>query len=316
MSTKAGQLHPIVKRIVCVGQEELDQYRNHVAFYKSRRIFNGIEPEVFAPSSHQVGEGNTVVYLGSLVPAKGFHKLARVWPKILQRVPSAELVVIGSGTLYDRSARMGEWGVAAEKYEQEFRPHLSDSDGTPHSSVTFMGNMGTDKIPFLQQADVGIANPTGATETFCWSAVEFQASGTPVVSAAEGGLLDTVQDGETGFLIGGDDDLEHAIVRLLEDEFLRKQLGEEASRFVSSKFSYKKICDEWCNLFEQVSKGNPALIEPVHQNLFYRQKWLLELLRLSKEKFPFLRWLPPAFSWRTKMRRLLKSALSPLRLQD
>lgn len=299
----------IVRRIICVGQEELDRHRDHPAFYKSQRIFNGIDPAVFAPSSHEVGKGNTVVYLGSLIESKGFHKLARVWPRIRQRVPEAELVVVGSGALYDRNTELGEWGIASEKYERRFRKYLSDSDGDLLPSVTFKGNMGTEKIPLLQGADVGVANPTGITETFCWSAVEFQASGTPVVSAAEGGLLDTVRDGETGLLIRSDDELEDALVRLLRDENLRERLGREALRFVSTKFSYEKICEEWGNLFKDVLQGRPPSIEPVRQNLGYRYKWFREGMRLAKKRFAFLRGIPPLLAWRSKIRRFVNKIM-------
>lgn len=301
---------PIVKRIVCVGQEELDRHRDHPAFYKSQRIFNGIDPAVFAPTSHDVGRGRTVVYLGSLVEQKGFHKLARVWPRVRQRVPGAELVVIGAGTLYDRNREMGEWGIASERYERRFREHLSGPDGDPLPSVTFRGNMGTEKVPLLQKADVGVANPTGATETFCWSAVEFQASGTPVVSAAEGGLLDTVRDGETGLLIRSDGELEDAIVRLLQNEDLRERLGKAALRFVSAKFSYEKICEEWSNLFKDVSQDRPPSTEPVQQNLYYQNKWFREGMRLAKKRFPFLRVIPPFFAWRPKVRGLVDRMLA------
>lgn len=284
--------YPIVKRIVCVGQEELDRYRDHSAFYKSRRIFNAIDPAVFAPSSRDVGQGDTVVYLGSLVESKGFHKLARVWPRIRRRVSGVELIVIGSGALYDRSTKLGKWGVASEQYEQRFRQHLSGPDGDPHPSVTFKGNMGAEKIPLLQHADVGVVNPTGDTETFCWSAVEFQASGTPVVSAAEGGLLDTVRDGETGFLIQSDQELEDAIVRLLQNRELRRQFGQEGLRFARNTFSYKIICDEWVHLFRNVVEGISPEPQPVQQNLFYRYKWLREGMRLAKRRVPFLRRVP------------------------
>jgi glycosyltransferase involved in cell wall biosynthesis len=294
----------IVRRIICVGQEELDRHRDHPAFYKSQRIFNGIDPDVFAPSSHIAGQGDTVVYLGSLHQGKGFHKLARVWPKIRHRVSGAKLVVIGSGTLYDRSAKLGKWGVASEKYEQRFRQHLSGPNGDPHPCVTFRGNMGTEKIPLLQNADVGVANPTGDTETFCLGAVEFQASGTPVVSAAEGGLLDTVRDGETGLLIQSDKELVDAIVRLLQNRELRQQFGQEGLRFVRNTFAYEIICDEWVRLFRNVAEGTSPKPQPVQQNLFYQYKWLRESMRLIKCHIPFLERVPSLIVLSKALRRL------------
>src|SRR5450759_2470614 len=84
-----------ISRLVFVGREELDLWRDHPAIYKTTCIFNGIHHPTYTPEHHIVGPGTTVVYLGYLVRAKGFHVLARAWPKVKARVPGACLKVIG-----------------------------------------------------------------------------------------------------------------------------------------------------------------------------------------------------------------------------
>jgi glycosyltransferase involved in cell wall biosynthesis len=92
-----------ISRLVCVGREELDLLRDHPVIYKTTCIYNGIQPSIYAPEQHIIGDGTTVVYLGSLVREKGFHILARVWPKVKARVPDACLKVIGSGKVYNEA---------------------------------------------------------------------------------------------------------------------------------------------------------------------------------------------------------------------
>src|SRR5205814_7838378 len=59
---------------------------------------------------------------------------------------------------------------------------------------------------------------------------EALAYGRPVVATAVGGLLDAVEDGETGLLVAAGDDgaVRAAIERLLGDAVLRRQLGQAA----------------------------------------------------------------------------------------
>jgi len=261
-----------ISRLVCVGREELDLLRDHPVIYKTTCIFNGIHPSTYAPDHHIVKTGTTVVYMGSLVREKGFHILAKVWHQVKARAPSARLVVIGSGQVYNERAKLGRWGVAEEDYEREFRPFLSDEEGNPDASVEFLGRLGAEKISILQQADIGVVNPNRnphiGTETFCLSAVEFEACGVPVVSAAEDGLLDTVVHGQTGLLIHNERSLSKYIVLLLEDRGLREQYGRNAMEFVQSEFDYKKICPQWQSLFFDVIHDQPNTIYPMKSNVF------------------------------------------------
>ena len=207
-----------IKAHVCVSQEQLDLFRDHRVFAKSTRIFHPFNPENFVPRNHISKKSNTVVFIGNLIRAKGFHYLARVWPYILKQKPDAKLIVIGSAKLYDRSLKLGKWGIAEESYEaNHIRPFLSDENGNIHESVSFAGLLGAEKIDILQSADVGVANPSGSTETFCSAALEIQACGTPIVSAAEGGLLDTVAHGKTGLLVRNDRELAKSILYFLNN---------------------------------------------------------------------------------------------------
>ena len=112
--------NPKIFKIVYVGREMYDLYRDHRAFRKSLYIYNCVcldnlrEKVNFHPFSQR---SNIVVYVGGLLPYKGFHLLAKAWPIILKSVPDAELYVIGSGQLYNKEIEMGEYGLAERSYE-------------------------------------------------------------------------------------------------------------------------------------------------------------------------------------------------------
>ena len=241
-----------------------------------------------------------------MIPAKGFHHIARVWPAVKERVPNAELVVIGSGKLYDRNRSLGKWGVAEEGYERQIRAYLSDGHGNPDPSVDFKGTLGIEKIKILQEADVGIVNPSGATENCPGSAIEFQAAGTPVVSGAYRGLLDTVLHERTGLLGRSDRDLIDNIVYLLRNKGLVRSYGENGIEFVKDKFSYEKISEQWLDLFGDVYYGIPNVVEGISQYPFNDYKILREMIRLLRKHIPFLRGVPSSKEVRALFREMLE----------
>lgn len=286
-----------ISRLVFVGHEILDFWRDDPAFSKATCIFNGIYFPTYAQDHHMVKSGTTVVYMGSMVREKGFHVLAKAWPQVKSRVPGSRLKVIGSGKLYNENAELGRWGIADEDYEREFRPFLSDEKGNPDDSVEFLGKLGAaEKISILQQADIGVVNPNRnprvGTECCSISTLEFQLCGTPIISAAEDGLLDTVVHRHTGLLTHNERSLAEYIVQLLEDRELRENYGRNAIEHIRFKFDYVKICDQWHNLFLNVVNGKPNRIYPMKSNIFYRYKFLRETMRIAKYYIPPFRIIP------------------------
>ena len=55
-------------------------------------------------------------------------------------------------------------------------------------SVHFHGVMGEEKKELIARTSVGVANPSGRTETFGISAIDFSSRGVPVVTIASGGF--------------------------------------------------------------------------------------------------------------------------------
>ncbi|MGD9307318.1 MAG: glycosyltransferase family 4 protein, partial [Desulfobacterales bacterium] len=249
-----------IRQYVCVGQQQLNRLSTHKIFEKSICIVNGFDAAKYVPTALPKKNQHTVVFLGNLIPAKGFHWLARAWPDVISVIPEAKLIVIGNGALYDRNSTLGKWGVAQEDYEAaHIRPYLSDDNGSIHPSVRFMGLMGDTKIPLLQKATIGIVNPSTQTENCPGCAIELQASGTAVVSTAANGLLDTVIHKKTGLLGNNLADFTKNMVYLLQNKAEACRLGKHGIDFVRTSFAYEKISRQWLYLFRQVcgnQKGN------------------------------------------------------------
>lgn len=240
-----------VKRIIFVGRQHYDAYFDAGFLYKADYIYNMVNEEKyeFIPAGNKK---NIVTYVGGLNKTKGFHKLASVWKQILKKVPDAQLYVIGSGNLYSKDATMGMFGLADEKYERKLRKYLSTKEGNTLESVHFMGRMGQEKEQILRETKVGVANPTGKSETFCLSAVEFKQHGIPVVTYRGKGLLDTVRDGKDGILIHSRRQLKRGIVVLLQDNTLNVKLGDAGIRNGSAEFMPEVVIKEWHRVIDEV----------------------------------------------------------------
>lgn len=90
--------------------------------------------------------------------------------------------------------------------------------------------------------------------------VEAMAHGRPVVASAVGGLLDLVEDGETGLLVppGDVEALRAAIERLLGDPELRRRLGDAGRRRAAERFSWDTVTRETLELYARYAGKNPG----------------------------------------------------------
>ena len=237
------------KANVFVGRQQYDRYIDHAVINKSTYIYN-MYPETDELHRDKI-QNHAVTYIGSLVPTKGFHVLAAVWKTILKEVPDAALNVVGNGKLYGRNSKLGKYNIAEDSYEKQFMSGLTDDEGNILPSVHFWGVLGVEKNDVIRNTCVGVVNPTGRTETFGISALDFESMSVPVVTIAKGGFLDTVLNEETGLLYGHTDDFAKDIIMLLKNDKLNEQYGRDGVQ-LCKKFTPDKIIKEWNRLFLKV----------------------------------------------------------------
>jgi len=108
----------------------------------------------------------------------------------------------------------------------------------------------TDIPLVLRRAAVLVMTSAPATEGMPGVLVEAGLSGVPAVSTDTAGVADVVLDGETGYVVGGDD-LRGFIARvagLLADPSLRDRLGQAARRHCEARFSVGASAQQWHRL--------------------------------------------------------------------
>jgi glycosyltransferase involved in cell wall biosynthesis len=176
-----------------------------------------------------------ILFLGVLHPKKGPHVLIKAMPWVISKVPDTELLVAGDGVMRDYlKVLVNKLGISQH--------------------VRFVGFVEESLKPLYYKAvDVFCLPSITITESFGIVNLEAMACGVPIVASKVGGIPDVVKDGENGLLVPPKDlsALAHAIIRLLEDEELRKRIGEKAKK-EAEKYSWKKIAEMMEKLYEHV----------------------------------------------------------------
>jgi glycosyltransferase involved in cell wall biosynthesis len=176
---------------------------------------------------------NLILYLGRLRKYKSVHLLIEAMTLVRQKVPEARLVVVGDGP------------------HRETLESLTRSLGI-EDVVEFRGHVGAEeKVKLLSQSTV-TANPS-PKEGWGLTVVEANACGVPVVASRSPGLVDSVRDGQTGFLVehGNVEQLASKIVDILVDDALREKLSKGALEW-GRKFSWENCASRSAEVIERI----------------------------------------------------------------
>lgn len=181
--------------------------------------------------------------ISRLTKQKGHEVLFKAFPEILRKRPDARALIVGDGELKEELVKLAE--------------ELEIAD-----SVSFIGHV-SEVQPYYEASDI-IAVPS-LYEGFCFTAVEAQILGLPVVASNASSLPEVIRDGETGILVPVNKPqvLAGKILELAADPELREKLGTAGGAFARERFDAVRIFDEMETFFTEVAaKGKHGEREP------------------------------------------------------
>jgi len=186
-----------------------------------------LRPQLAGELRRELGiqDGDRLVgIVGRMVPIKGHRNFLQSASKVLRSCSNVRFVLVGDGLL-------------RREMEMECR-RLGIT-----KAVTFLGwRRDLDKI----YADLDMVVMSSLNEGTPVSLIEAMAAGKAVVATRVGGVPDVVEDGKTGLLVPPKDPkaLADAILRLLNDDDLRRSLGERARASVYPKYDVSRLVQE------------------------------------------------------------------------
>jgi glycosyltransferase involved in cell wall biosynthesis len=119
--------------------------------------------------------------------------------------------------------------------------------------VFFMGHCSDMPAVYLA-SDIAVSASSTEPEAFGRVAVEAQAMACPVIATAHGGSLETVIDGQTGWLVKPNDadSLAAALHTAITNPTQRRELGYNARQWVLENFTTEKMCSETLSLYSEL----------------------------------------------------------------
>jgi phosphatidylinositol alpha-mannosyltransferase len=229
-----------------------------------RVIPNGIDFSRFferaAPLPQFDDTRPTVLFVGRLEKRKGLKFLLRAWPMVLERQPSARLVVVGRGRPlegYRRFAARQGWSA---------------------EDVLFAGYVPGEDLPrYYQSCDVFCAPNTGQ-ESFGIVLLEAMAAGAPIVASDIPGYHDVLSDGIEGLLVEPRNPgaVADALCRLLGNPELRANM-RRAGQAKAREYDWPRVATQVLDYYFEVLERRAA--EPVSQRVrFARVKRMAGML--------------------------------------
>ncbi|MBN1106168.1 MAG: glycosyltransferase [Deltaproteobacteria bacterium] len=208
---------------------------------KIRYYPRGIDTERFHPSKRNgffqrrfgIPTGETrLLYVGRVSREKNLPFLVEVFKRLCGRKQDLRLVVIGDG------------------------PYLPEMKGALEGfPVTFSGYLGGEDLAEAYASGDLFLFPS-TTDTFGNVVLEAQASGLPVVVTDEGGPMENLIPGETGFVVHAGDTqaFVDTVMRMLERPELRQKMGARATEYMKSRTFDTAFLQLWESYRDEVTR--------------------------------------------------------------
>jgi spore coat protein SA len=233
---------------------------------RCRTVYNGVTLSEFAsgPDAATVERANPkrLLFVGRISPDKGVHVLVDAFAKVLVKHPTAELKIVGPFATLPKSfcLNLAQEPIVRDLAKFYGRPYVDQlrERMTPATAkrIDILGSISrADLVNQFKRAGM-LVLPSIYPEGFGIPIVEAGACFVPAICARRGGMPEVVEDGKTGLLVEAGDvnGLAAAINRLLDDESLRRSMGNAARQRVADKFTWDRIAESLLAEYNQISR--------------------------------------------------------------
>ncbi|MGX6444493.1 glycosyltransferase family 4 protein [Neobacillus sp. K501] len=228
--------HSTCKKIFVPSQDTYEKLKRH-GFTHLEIWPRGVDCQLYHPfyeknavrKQYSISNKFLFTYAGRLAPEKDLKTLMEIAnslpPNISEQV---HWLIVGDGPL---------------------REELEEN---APKNMTFTGYLNSNQLAEIYSASDLFIFPS-PTETFGNVVLEALASGTPVIAANSGGVINIIKNGVTGQLCdpGNAEDFNNQIIHLLTDDALRLQMGLEARKYALTQ-KWEQMFDYLINHYSEV----------------------------------------------------------------
>ncbi len=199
------------RRVICISEHVREQVLEGVGRNsRTSVVYNGVDPEMFSPSTNPSPDSPVILSVGNLIPIKGHELLIRALAALMPEFPTLRMEIIGSGPERHRLEELSRQLRCADR-------------------VLFLGRRSRRETADAMRRCTLFALPSryeGLGNVY----LEAMGAGKAVIGCRGQGIAEIIQHGSNGFLIGPDNEKELtlAISMLLHDENRRQNLGAAA----------------------------------------------------------------------------------------
>lgn len=239
-----------VDRVVAISQGMYDLARMyHVSQRKLAIIPNAVDTQLFNPDANRlsirkkfdIGDSPLVVSVG-FEKIKGMEQLIKSIPNVLSEVSEARFIFIGT----DEKRK-----IELQKLTRKLRVNQATFFVCPapyYLMPNFIAAADVVATLFSSKVDKGqyvLPNEAGRVH------LEAMACGTPVITSV---AKELIENGRTGFRVSTDThEIASAIVKILQDEKLREQMGKNARKLIIKHYSAEVMTERYSKLYEEVA---------------------------------------------------------------
>ena len=178
-----------------------------------------------------------ILFLGRLGERKGVYDIIKVAKQLNANKKNVKIILAGDGQIEK----------VRDLVKQEKLEEIIEVKGWINSK---------EKEILLQKADIYIL--PSYNEGLPMSILEAMSYSLPVITTEVGGIPEIIKNNENGILIKSGDikSLEDNIIKLIEDENLRKNIGKQARKTIETKFNLENQIEKLEELFLNIKYKN------------------------------------------------------------
>ncbi|MDP8266125.1 MAG: lipopolysaccharide heptosyltransferase II [Candidatus Aceula meridiana] len=253
-----------------IGRHMIEDF--HVAAENIRCIPRSVDLRKFnIPRSESFSKSEyTISIIGRITPLKGHEYFLRAMARVVRTLPYVKIWIIGDAPEEKISYREGLKVLVR-------RLGLADK-------VEFLGSR-KDIPELLAETDVLVFSSV-VPESFGRVIVEAQAAGVPVVAARVGGVVEIIEDEQTGILVEPKhpEKMAEAVVRVLEDKVLARRLVENAKEKILSHYTLDHMASQTLEVYGEVLKHIKILV--IKLSALGDVILIMPSLKALRERFP------------------------------